>query len=1095
MWNRLSQLKRGVSKFASWMMSKRLKVDHSSVNSIDISESSRLMSISAANMKDVITDKGNTSNNSLIYLKPPTKSESDKKEYSVFKLANGLTALLISDKSQILNIDELSGDSESDSAESDSGSSYESEDEVKLVKDDENEHKNKTEEKLAACALCIGVGSFSDPENIPGLAHFLEHMIFMGSDKYPKENEFDVYIKKKGGSDNASTECEYTTFYFDCHETHLFGAMDIFAHLFISPLMKRESMTKEREAIESEFQMNLPSDESRKSQLLCGLADMSNPAHKFLWGNLKTLRDKVKDDKLYEAVHEFRKRHYSAHRMTLAVQARLPLEQLEKWVLECFNDVPNNELPPDKFILTVPPFKEKEFCRLLLVEPVKNINHLDLTWVMPSTLEMYRSKPLNYLSWVVGHEGKGSILSYLRKKLWGFDIIVSSGGDGTEENSIYSLFTITLVLTQEGVEHVQEILKSVFQYIQMFQQEGPQKRLFKEMQLIAETSFRFCEEVSSSDNVEQLSENMHFYPSTDYITGMELFFEYDPELVKVLLSNLRPDNVNIMISSQVLASTEHLDKIEPWFGTKYNSKEIPAEWIKEWQDVNVESQYGFHLPEPNPFISSDFTILPVPDISEEFPKNILKDDVIEVWYKQDIIFKLPNAFSCFHLISPLSYMTAESAAMMDLFISILKQSLGEDLYPANVAQLEYGFYSGEEGMVITVNGYNEKLKLLLKAVVDGIVSLTKDLKPDMVSAMKDEQKRGYANACSKTGFLARDIRMSILLDRHWTALQKEEALNDISCEKLKSFISQYLGNLFIQCLIQGNISKEDAIELSLIVKNGLSCEPVSHENIPEIRVHQLPYGERYCIVESFTANDPNSIVTNYYQSGLGSIQESCIIEMLLMLMEEPLFDSLRTKQQLGYDVSCSLRETFGILGFSVSVHCQSDRNSAESVEKRITEFLRDFLQTLKQISLVDFEEVQESLIKLKQCADIHLKQEVRRNWGEIKSKEYVFDRHHKEKKFIEQLSLQEVIQWFEPFVSIQSPQKLRKLSTQVVGNLSVGLESYENSNLKSKCLEKKLTSSPKELKFLTQQETIDKFIFSVKDFKNTLTLYPAHKIM
>jgi secreted Zn-dependent insulinase-like peptidase len=47
----------------------------------------------------------------------------------------------------------------------------------------------------AALGLCIGVGSFSDPWSIQGMAHFLEHMVFMGSKKYPKENDFDAFIK------------------------------------------------------------------------------------------------------------------------------------------------------------------------------------------------------------------------------------------------------------------------------------------------------------------------------------------------------------------------------------------------------------------------------------------------------------------------------------------------------------------------------------------------------------------------------------------------------------------------------------------------------------------------------------------------------------------------------------------------------------------------------------------------------------------------------------------------------------------------------------------------------------------------------------
>lgn len=68
--------------------------------------------------------------------------------------------------------------------------------------------------------------------------------------------------------------------------------------------------------------MALPSDSNRKEQLFCSLARSNHPAKKFPWGNLTTLRDNIDEDKLYSELHEFRKRHYSAHRMTIAVQVR-----------------------------------------------------------------------------------------------------------------------------------------------------------------------------------------------------------------------------------------------------------------------------------------------------------------------------------------------------------------------------------------------------------------------------------------------------------------------------------------------------------------------------------------------------------------------------------------------------------------------------------------------------------------------------------------------------------------------------------------------------------------------------------------------------
>lgn len=78
-----------------------------------------------------------------------------------------------------------------------------------------------------------------------GLAHFLEHMLFMGSKKYPIENEYDSFLTDHGGSSNAFTEAETTTFYFNVNFEFLDGALDRFAQFFIAPLVPEDSLQRE----------------------------------------------------------------------------------------------------------------------------------------------------------------------------------------------------------------------------------------------------------------------------------------------------------------------------------------------------------------------------------------------------------------------------------------------------------------------------------------------------------------------------------------------------------------------------------------------------------------------------------------------------------------------------------------------------------------------------------------------------------------------------------------------------------------------------------------------------------------------------------
>jgi hypothetical protein len=133
----------------------------------------------------------------------------------------------------------------------------------------------------AAASMDVSVGSFSDPPEFPGLAHFLEHMLFMGSRKYPDENQYSAFLAQHGGSSNAYTAAEDTNYHFDIVPDHFAEALDIFAQFFISPLLSESSTEREVNAVENEHAKNLQSDGWRAQQLRKSLANPRHPMHKF----------------------------------------------------------------------------------------------------------------------------------------------------------------------------------------------------------------------------------------------------------------------------------------------------------------------------------------------------------------------------------------------------------------------------------------------------------------------------------------------------------------------------------------------------------------------------------------------------------------------------------------------------------------------------------------------------------------------------------------------------------------------------------------------------------------------------------------------
>ncbi|KYN11880.1 Nardilysin, partial [Trachymyrmex cornetzi] len=875
----------------------------------------------------------------------------------------------------------------------------------------------------AECSLCIGVGSFSDLPEIPGIAHFLEHMVYMGSEKYP-QYDFHEFISKHGGYTFALTEHEHTKFIFSIQDKHLLPALDRFAQFFIKPLMKKDAIIQERKAIESEFQLALPNDDIRKAQLMASLARIGHPVNKFTCGNLITLRDNVDDDKLYEELHKFRKRHYSAHRMKLAIQATLPLDTLENYVTKCFADVPNNGLPPDNFTAFKDgvSFDTPTFRKMYKVKPFNDTNQLQITWAMPSVLDFCRSKPCEYIAWIIEHKGKGSLISYLHKKMWGFNLFSCSHESDFENNSMYALFKIIVVLSREGQQHLEEILNALFSFINLLKKEGPQKRIYDEICTIEENDFRF---LGLTDNVEDLCKTMHFYVPHDYITGNgNLYFEYNPEAIQKCLNYMLPETANIMIFNKDFDCPE-LNKVEPWFKTKYTDIEIPEKWIERWK--SIEPLPDFNLPLPNTFITSDFSLISMPAEMPKYPIQLHKDDISEIWYGP---FDLPRCSMNFHFVSSLERQSLKNVALMKMYCNVLKMLLIEDLYPALAAGFTYDIFVDEEGIIIKLDGFNEKLPLLLMTIVRYMVDYPTLVTKDLFEIAKVQKLEILYNKFREPDKLVKEVKLQKLNVSHYTNVDMYTTLCDVNFEEFQDFVKSFTNHLFIQCLVQGNMTQDAVIETVRQCIELINCDPLPSSTSSQMKVTQIPLGTYYCKLKNINNSDINSVVTNYYQASDTSMELSMLIELLVMIMKGPLCIQLRIQEQLGYNVLCDFVD-FN-LGYSISVHTQADKHTTEHVDQRIEEFLKSFNKILEEFSEEKLDDVKEALITLKRSANfVSVKEIVERNWNEIISYKYMFDRFEKETLAIKNIKITELREWFAKHTLNGS--NFRKLSVHVIG--------------------------------------------------------------
>ncbi|DBA04210.1 TPA: hypothetical protein N0F65_004318 [Lagenidium giganteum] len=938
-----------------------------------------------------------------------SKSPNDKKKYRLLTLENELQVLLISTTDVAHH---GSGD------DNDHG----------VFDSDEGEHG--TPSRRSGACLTVGVGSFAEPMELPGLAHYLEHMLFMGSEKYPDENEFEAFLSAHGGFSNGSTDNEVTNYMFEVGPAHLEHALDMFAHFFISPLMKAEALERELSAIDSEFIQATQNDRIRLQQVLSDTSVPSHPYHRFGWGNRKSLMEDParRNINVREEILKFYTQNYSANIMKLVVCGDNSLDEMEKWVRASFTQIPNKHLSPRSYADAGNPFGANVdpspiLCRIV---PIRDIHTLHLNWMIPPIFGLHHQKPADYVASLLGHESEGSVLSLLKKKGWISSLTAGvTGSDGYDCGTFGAKFDVSMKLTVEGIAHWREIVLAVFEYLRMLRESGLPEWVFEELKALGEISFRFQEEGAAIENCEELAQTMQsiFQVAPQDLLRFDLFQgEFQRDLVKQLLEHLTPGSLRVCLVSQKHQQDEDFVKqaiTEEWFDVKYTKETIDQATVSQW--VAATQNAALHLPKPNPFIPRNFSLADAntPDMSCH------SSTFGNLWYRPDRIFATPRAHLAFQIHLPSIMASANNFVRTELFVKLVRDALNEYAYHASVAELMYSLRVKDCGLELLFGGFNDKLGLLVDVVVRAVFS--NELSASRFDAIKEEMLREYKNSIVKPSHKSKYLRLQLLERVSYSLPDCVQALEGETIESLHSFVSSTLwaSKAFVSSFAHGNITADQACAMRQLVEDGLQrvSAPLAAADLPPRHIHVLPSVPAGLLVEAPVEHedDKNTFVEFYYQIGAHNQRWLAYADLLHQLMEEPLFDTLRTKQELGYDVSCTVRITHGVLGFGVMV--QSSQFAAEHIATCVDRFMIDFEAAIGALSDQHFADHVAAQIQKKLEPDHNLLEATHRIWYEIASGRMEFDIDEKLAEEFKTCTKHEMIEFYRSWI-LANPKKL-----------------------------------------------------------------------
>ncbi|WP_016953979.1 insulinase family protein [Catenovulum agarivorans] len=852
----------------------------------------------------------------------------------------------------------------------------------------------QTEQSVAS--LAVGVGSYHNPKSQPGLAHFVEHMLFLGSEKYPEPSGYFNFIETKGGSSNAYTAKDHTNYYFSIPNEHYQGALDRFADYFISPLFDPVYVDKERTAVDNEWTRRKSHDGVIIQRVRGHTGNPEHPLSQISVGNLQTLTDKA-DSKLLDEAVGFYKKHYSANQMNLVLAGPQNLAELARLANEYFAAIKNTQVKTDK--ISVPGITADTLNQHIYYQPQQTHKLLFIEFALKDNSADWQYQANRYLSYILSSEEPGTLGEYLRKQNLAISSSVQFAPDYYGKDGFVQ---IHVSLTDEGINKTDQIIAATLSYINLIKQQGVSEQYYQELAAMAVDEFNNGAKGNLMHSATNLSAALFDTPAENLLNRAAVFADFNADKINQVLAQMSVKNMRVW---HVYPQVEVNQPIDHYNG-QYAVKAITADEQNKWQ--NASQNIAMQLPKTNELFDTQKDLGITVELTK--PTQVYHQDGIEAWLSHSPNYQHNQGWLELIINTDVGDWDGQYKVASRVFLNMFEQdliALRDKAARAGINIYIEPYWGGS--MRFKIQGKSAKHLLLAQQLLQALVDF-KPTKQEFEQALTKYQEE-LANKALDT---PAEQAQRLLTQLMYTALTDDQLLQAskyVNLAVVNKFKQQLLNRNKVLIFAYGAYRQH---ELLSAINTYASILPAERKRIDRYKkpLMDIHAGEQLNFAHKVKHTD--HAVLDAFIAPRESLKDSLSLKVLNNFYHSEFFAQLRTEEQLGYQVSSmafdyQLKPIFAML-------VQSNNTDYKALKKRMDTFRKDFAVKVSQLTQAEFEQARDGLLSYYQQAPNNLYDEAGSYIYDFFDNQTQFDSKERSIELLQQLTLQDIQQQYQNMI-------------------------------------------------------------------------------